>query len=312
MTDSLSHLDLANSNKQTKLPDSFNKSNITYDGYISNIRSRNITTSNNGWNNTKTKTVKGWIDENKIYSWLLNEESKRYEKYDDRLTVPLMVLSASTGISSIGSLALDEEGIRTVSLIAGVIIILVNIVSMIVHRYEFGKKAQLLSLTSKKYSTMINDFKLILSEDIEERINGTIYLREKNKERNDLYENTPSISKSTWNKLAENIKNGNLLEIATSELLNDIVNKSIQIYTEIESETEEERIHITPITPVVDTITGDDESLHDISITIDEDKTPKKEKKHKKPHKVKKESADDIKIRQEIMGNLIKAGGLIA
>lgn len=307
MTDKLGHLDLAKPN----LPDVLKKTEVTYDGYISNIRSRRMTTSNNGWNDTKTKTVKGWIDENKIYSWLLNEESKRYEKFDDRLTVPLMILSASTGISSIGALALDEEGIRTVSLIAGIIIILVNIVSMIVHRYEFGKKAQLLSLTSKKYSTMINDFKLILSEDTEERINGTIYLREKNKERNDLYENTPSISKSTWNKLAENIKNGNLLEIATSELLNDIVNKSIQSYTtEIESETEEEPVQLTPIIPVVDT--GDDESLHDISITIEEDKTPKKERKYKKPLKAKQESLHNQKIKQEIMGNLIKAGGIVA
>lgn len=224
MTEGLSHLDLAG----VDFNDILGKKSVKLDTYTSDIRSRKVNTVDNGWDKTKVQTIKEWIDENKIYSWLLNEESKKYEKYDTIFSIPLIILLASTGASTLISTSFDEDTIKIFNLVSGVIILLIGGLSLIVHKYEFSKTAQILSLTSKKYATMNNDFKLILSETVNERINGTIYLREKNKERNDLYENTPTISSSTWDKFAQNLKEGGMIELETSTLFRNILKKRLK------------------------------------------------------------------------------------
>lgn len=290
-----------------------NRDDITYNGYISNIKSKKVITVNNGWNDKKEKIIKGWIDENKIYSWLLNEESKRYEKFDNILAIPLIILTASTGIASLASTTLNEKEIKIFNIIAGIIIILIGIISMVLHRYEFGKTSQLLSLTSKKYSTMSNDFNLILGEDINERINGTQYIREKNKERNDLYENTPSISKSTWNILANNIKKGRLLPIATSDLLNDIVNKTIKTYNlsnnDIESESSLEIENNNDTIINIDMINTINESELDVNTNNIKLSDVSKSSDISKPKKDNPKKDSDL--RKEILNNLIKSRSFV-
>lgn len=188
------------------------------DLYSGDIKPGEPTKINNGWDDKKENIIKRWIEENKVYSWLLNQEFIRYNVLDQWLTIPIIILLTCSGIASLSSGSYSETTVRNFSLVAGIVQMLIGGLIAAKHVYNFGKKAQIFQLTSKKYVTMNNDFIEIMAENVNERVNGTIYIREKNKERNDLFENTPTVSDKTWIKFKKQLEEGNLVDLESSVL----------------------------------------------------------------------------------------------
>ena len=177
------------------------------DIYTPNIVSGEPTTINNGWDENKENMIKRWMEENKVYAWVLKKEYMRYDYMDQMLTVPIIILLSASGITSLSSTSLDEDSLRALAFVAGIVQMLIGGLVAAKHVYNFGKKAQIFQHSSKKYTTMNNDFYELMTEKIEERPNGTVYIREKNKERNDLFESSPAVSEKTWAEFKKKLNN---------------------------------------------------------------------------------------------------------
>ena len=130
--------------------------------------------------------------------------------------IPLILLASLKGIATFGTSSLDKNTLQIFNLVSGCIDMLVVFLALLKQLVNPGKTSYQFHAIGKRYSVMNNDFKRILVENVNERPNGTIYLREKNKERNDLYVNTPQISNKTWNKLYDEMATGKILDIDNS------------------------------------------------------------------------------------------------
>jgi hypothetical protein len=214
-TDNLKNFKLPNINIQDVLM----PPNVKLDLYESDMKPGIPTKVNNGWSKKKEDKLKQLSEENQIYKWLMDQESRRYNRYDTMIVVPLILLSSCSALSSFISVTLDEDALKTFSIISGVVQAIIFALALTKQSFNPGKTSQIFSITSKKYSIMNNHFAQILTEDVTERINGTLYLREKLKELNDLYENTPKVSDTTWSKFYKELQSGNLLDINTSVLM---------------------------------------------------------------------------------------------
>lgn len=187
--------------------------------YVSKLKDGRATTVDNGWSEAKENELQKWNEENQIYCWLLNHEANKYDFYDYLIMIPLIILISSKGIATLGTNSLNEDTIRIFGLVSGCLDMVAGAMALIKLLINPGARSKQLMTISKRYATMSSDFKRILIEDINERPNGTVYLREKNKERNDLFENTPPISSRTWDALYMELEEGKLLDIDTSVLM---------------------------------------------------------------------------------------------
>jgi hypothetical protein len=221
-TDNLTAFKLPNIN----VDDFIGPSNVKLDLYESDMKPGIPSKVNNGWSKIKEDKIKQLSEENQIYAWLLDQEARRYNKYDIMIIVPLIALSSCSAVGTFISVTMDEDALKIFNIVSGIIQGIVFALALTKQFFNPGKTSQIFSITSKKYTIMNNHFAQILSEDVNERTNGTIYLREKRKERDDLYENTPKVSDATWAKFYRELQSGNLFDINSSVLMKRaVVNK---------------------------------------------------------------------------------------
>jgi hypothetical protein len=75
-------------------------------------------------------------------SWLHSRSETYYAKSNNFLQMLMMILSAITGATSVGTTALFPQGEKTATVILGCVSIVVTILGLIDSRFAFGKRAE--------------------------------------------------------------------------------------------------------------------------------------------------------------------------
>jgi hypothetical protein len=208
------------------LINSSNQNNINFSQFMEKVKYGNAETKNNGWSSSKEDKISMWIEENQIYSWLLSRAGEHYNKQNKWIMIPLIIVSAITTVSTIGSAGvLDKDDLKIFVLVIGVVNSFVLFLALLKQLLDPEQLASKLSNISKKYSIMNNHLSEVLSENIHERPNGTVYCRQMNDARNALIEETPAIPNSIWNLFYKKLEAGEVLDIESSILVKNEISK---------------------------------------------------------------------------------------
>lgn len=197
-----------------------------FEFYESKVKPGKPTLINNGWDDKKIRHLRAWIEENKIYNWLLKTTSAYYSAVETGITIPLIIFTLSgLALSFLASTIDNSSNCNHVNIyiIASVIVqILGSILVLIKTFLGLSKIISGCNVMSRKFSALNNDIEGVLVELVEERINGTLYLREKSKERSALLTNMPDIPDRIWRKFDSELEKGSIIDIETSVLMKQI------------------------------------------------------------------------------------------
>lgn len=125
-------------------------SNQKFDKFLEKLKYGKADTKNNGWSVNKENRIKTWIEENQIYSWLLSKASGYFNKQNKWIMIPLIILSAITTISTIGSSGiLKENALKIFVLVIGVVNAGVLILALLKQLLDPGQISNQFSNISK-------------------------------------------------------------------------------------------------------------------------------------------------------------------
>lgn len=177
-------------------------------------------TENNGWNTDKLDTIEAISDENKIYISLTRLAYIYYSHYNFIVGLSRKII---TGLVAVGLFSTpgitDTDNVNTAVYIMAGITVIVIVLEYLETNWELSKNTTLFESLNKSFTIMNNNINQTLKEDIIERPNGTLYLRKINNERNNLFEQMPSIPKKVYLMFKNDLKNGDVLDIETSKLV---------------------------------------------------------------------------------------------
>lgn len=61
------------------------------------------------WTSKKEKLLSFWKEESRIYSWLHEQNSKKYQRMDKHLSIPSLLISAVTSTALFSSINMDDN-----------------------------------------------------------------------------------------------------------------------------------------------------------------------------------------------------------
>lgn len=197
--------------------------NLNFDIYEPNLKPGTPTIINNGWDDMKTYKLKEWIEENKIYNWLLKSTSEHFRFLESIITIPMIVFTLIGVTLSFLATAINNkntnpecDNINIYIIMSIVVQMFGSILVLIKTFYGLSKIITGCNIMSRKFAALTTDLDEILTERIDERTNGTTYIREKSKERKDLLVNLPEIPQRIWKKFNIALLNGSINDIDTS------------------------------------------------------------------------------------------------
>lgn len=194
---------------------------VEFELYESKAKPGKPSTINNGWDDMKVQKLKEWVEENKIYNWLLKTTSAHYSLLESVITIPLIIFTLAGVALSFLATAINNNsndcGDVNIYIIMSVVVqMLGSILVLIKTFYGLSKIITSCNIMSRKFSALNTDIDEVLTEVVEERMNGTTYLREKAKERADLLTNIPEIPHRIWIKFHKALLEGSIIDMDSS------------------------------------------------------------------------------------------------
>lgn len=177
-----------------------------------------VSTVNNGWTTDREETLHLLIEENHINSLLTEKEGKLFKFYNNLLMIPILVLTGLVSLENFNSNQFDENTRVIFNVIGGICGLIVFTLGLIKQFYDPSARAEKLSNISKTYQIINKELKQVLREGVEERENGTLYLRKHTKKMQELIRETPEISTKTKERLIDEFQKGKFFDMESSRL----------------------------------------------------------------------------------------------
>ena len=129
------------------------------------------------WNNALEELLCNEAEKCQGLAWLHSHAEMEFSKHNNRLQIPIIILSTVVGAASVGSSSLfpGNQGIASVGL--GSISILVSILGLLNTHYSFGKRAEGHKLGSVQYAQIYRMIHIEMSLPRSQRMPPKVILR---------------------------------------------------------------------------------------------------------------------------------------
>lgn len=184
---------------------------------------------NNGWTEKKEKLLKYWQEECRLYVWLHNKNSTYYRQLNRILTLPAILITATTStalFSTIGSSGDDGEtsnNQKAIAITFGILLIIGAFLQSAREFLDIEKQIHRNTNSSISYQGIVNEIEVQLTQDIQDRSDGKLFLQKIKNSKNDIVRNGPTISSGTWDQLKIGIRNGDVINLYGTSFFQDYI-----------------------------------------------------------------------------------------
>ena len=184
--------------------------------------------TNNGWTEKKEKLLKYWQEECRLYERLHNENSTYYRQLNRILTLPAILITATTStalFSTIGSSSESENSNndKIIAITFGILLIIGAFLQSAREFLDIEKQIQRNTNSSISYQGIVNEIEVQLTQDTQDRSDGKLFLQKIKNSKNDIVRNGPSISSGTWDQLKLGIRNGDVINLYGTSFFQDYI-----------------------------------------------------------------------------------------
>ena len=184
--------------------------------------------TNNGWTEKKEKLLKYWQEECRLYVWLHNKNSTYYRQLNRILTLPAILITATTStalFSTIGSSSESENSNndKIIAITFGILLIIGAFLQSAREFLDIEKQIQRNTNSSISYQGIVNEIEVQLTQDTQDRSDGKLFLQKIKNSKNDIVRNGPSISSGTWDQLKLGIRNGDVINLYGTSFFQDYI-----------------------------------------------------------------------------------------
>lgn len=202
--------------------------------------------TNNGWTEKKEKLLKYWQEECRLYVWLHNKNSTYYRQLNRILTLPAILITATTStalFSTIGSSSESENSNndKIIAITFGILLIIGAFLQSAREFLDIEKQIQRNTNSSISYQGIVNEIEVQLTQDTPDRSDGKLFLQKIKNSKNDIVRNGPSISSGTWDKLKLGIRNGDVINLYGTSFFQDYIANLDNIDKDINSNPKEKQ-----------------------------------------------------------------------
>jgi len=148
--------------------------------------------SHRDWTPSEEYLIQSWIDQASSLNWLHEKTAASYKKYDTVITLPIMIITASTGSANVG-MAFYSQSSWISNLIAGVFGVGSAVLSAIAHYYKFGELAETHRQTANSWNKMRANMLVQLAIPYEERAECKTFMDSIKEEMDRLCQSSPQI-----------------------------------------------------------------------------------------------------------------------
>ena len=124
--------------------------------------------SHRDWTASEEYLIQSWIDQASSLNWLHEKTAASYKKYDTVITLPIMIITASTGSANVG-MAFYSQSNWISNLITGIFGVGSAVLSAIAHYYKFGELAETHRQTANSWNKMRANMLVQLAIPYEDR-----------------------------------------------------------------------------------------------------------------------------------------------
>lgn len=195
-----------------------------------------------GWNDALEELLCEEAEKCSGLAWLHSNSEAEFTIKNNRLQIPIIVLSTVTGAASVGSASLFPGNAGTASVALGSISILVSILGMINSHYAYGKRAEAHKIGSVQYAQIHRIIHIEMALPRQQRMPPKQLLRYIKDDLKRLMETIPRVPESVIEKYKTTIipNSGDVSHP-------DITNGIHRVHTYVPKLTSS----FTPSTPVV-------------------------------------------------------------
>ena len=175
------------------------------------------------WTLKKEKLLSFWKEESRIYSWLHEQNSKKYQRMDKNLSIPSLLISAVTSTALFSSINMDDNVYVIVSF--GILLIFGTFLQSIRDFLGVPDLIHKNSNCSDLYMSIVNDIEEQLSRENNERDNAKQFIQKIKTRKNDILKNRVSIGSNLWLKLKKSVNNGDVVNLYSSNFFKEYISK---------------------------------------------------------------------------------------
>ena len=151
-----------------------------------------------------------WKEKSLCYKFMLDKTFTYYSTWDERISIPLMLMTFFIGSLQTAQDSFSSETIKVIIFICGGFNIIRGVLDLLKKYYKFDTKLVNADINRAGYSKLVNRIKTQFAKDPEDRIPIENFIDSIEQEFNRLYETNPPIPQIVINELNDKI---NLLNI---------------------------------------------------------------------------------------------------
>lgn len=144
------------------------------------------------WTASEENLIDSWVEDSSTFMWLHERTAASYSKYHNILTLPIMLITASTGSANV-AMAFYNQSNWISNLATGIVGVGSSILTAISHFYKFSELAETHKQTAYSWNKLRASMLVQLAIHYDDRSDCKTFMETIRDEMDRLYKSSPQI-----------------------------------------------------------------------------------------------------------------------